>query len=71
MERVLSFEEVLETVEQLSLDEQEMLTDIVRRRIIERRRTELARDIQEAQSEYKAGNVRPATPDELMEEILS
>jgi U3 small nucleolar ribonucleoprotein component len=71
MEKTLSFGEVLDTVEQLSLEDQEALTDIIRRRIIERRRAELAKDIQEAQEEFKAGNVRPVTPDELIAEILS
>jgi hypothetical protein len=71
MEKVLSFGEVLETVEQLSLEDQAMLIDIIRRRIIEQRRSELAKDIQEAQKEFKAGNARRVTPDELMAEILS
>jgi len=71
MEKTLSFGEVLDTVEQLSLEDQEALTDIIRRRIIERRRAELAKDIQEAQEEFKTGNVRPVTPDELIAEILS
>jgi U3 small nucleolar ribonucleoprotein component len=71
MEKTLSFGEVLDTVEQLSLEDQEALTDIIRRRIIERRRAELAQDIQEAQEEFKAGNARLVTPDELIAEILS
>lgn len=71
MDKTLSFGEVLETVEQLSLEDQAALIDIIRRRIIEQRRSELAKDIQEAQKEFKAGNARPATPDELMAEILS
>jgi U3 small nucleolar ribonucleoprotein component len=71
MEKTLSFGEVLDTVEQLSLEDQEALTDIIRRRIIEQRREELAKDIQEAQEEFKAGNAHPVTPDELMAEILS
>ena len=71
MEKTLSFGEVLETVEQLSLEDQEALIDIIRRRIIEQRRAELAKEIQEAQREFKAGHTRPVTPDELMREILS
>jgi U3 small nucleolar ribonucleoprotein component len=70
MEKTLTFGEVLDTVEQLSLEDQEALTDIVRRRIIERRREELAKDIQEAQEEFNAGNALPVTPDELIAEIL-
>jgi hypothetical protein len=42
MESVLPFGEVLEAVDKLSLEEQETLIEIIRRRIIERRRTEIA-----------------------------
>jgi hypothetical protein len=71
MESELAFEEVLEVVDRLSLEEQETLVEIVHRRVIERRREELAREIQEAQKEFQAGQCRPTTPDELMAEILS
>ncbi len=71
MGKTLSFGEVLERAEQLSLEDQEALIDIVRRRLIEQRRVELAKDIREAQEELRAGNVRAVTVDELMREILS
>lgn len=70
MESVLAFGEVLEVVDKLSLEEQETLIEVVRRRIIERRREELAKEIQDAQKEFQAGLCRPVTPDELMAEIL-
>lgn len=70
MESVLAFGEVLEVVDKLSLEEKETLIEIVRRRIIERRREELAKEIQDAQEEFRAGHCRPVTPDELMSEIL-
>jgi hypothetical protein len=70
MESVLAFGEVLEVVDNLSLEEQETLIEVVRRRVIERRREELAKEIQEAQKEFQAGLCRPVTPDELMTEIL-
>ena len=71
MERTLAFGEVLEAADKLSLREQEALMDVVQRRIIERQREELAREMQEAQKEFQAGHCHPATPDELMTEILS
>lgn len=71
MGKTLSFHEVLETVQRLSLGDQEALMEVVRRRIIEQRRAELARDIREAQEEFQAGKVRRATPDELKRELLS
>lgn len=71
MENTSSFGKVLETVDRLPLEDQEALIEILHGRIIERRRAELAKDIQDAQKEFKAGHARPATPDELMAEILS
>ena len=71
MENVLAFGEVLEAADELSLEEQETLIEVIRRRVIERRREELAREIQDAQKEFQAGYCRPMTPDELMMEILS
>jgi tryptophan 2,3-dioxygenase len=71
MEQLIPFEEVLEAIEQLSLDEQETLLDIVQRRVAERGRKLLAAEIQEARQEFATGGCHPATADELMEEILS
>ncbi len=70
MERVLAFGEVLEVVDTMSLEEQETLIEVVHRRIIERRREELVKEVQDAQKEFQAGHCHPMTPDELMAEIL-
>ena len=71
MEQFVSFGEVLESIEKLSLDEQETLMDIVQRRIAERSRKVLKAEIQEAHQEFAEGQCQPATADELMKEILS
>ncbi len=71
MPAALPFREVLEAVDSLPLEEQEEVMDVVRRRIIERRRCELARDIADAEAELEAGGCEAKTPDELMREILS
>ena len=71
MESVMTFGEVLEAADQLSLDEQETLADLLHRRTIERRRQQLALEMAEARQEYEAGDCQPVTPDELMAEILA
>ena len=70
MEKGTSFAEVLEAADELPLDDQESLAEILHRRVIERRREELAREVLQAQQEYERGRCRPATTDELMAEIL-
>ena len=65
------FEEVLEDIETLSLEDQEILIEILHRRIVERRREELAQDVQQARQEFQAGQCRPVTPEQLLNEIES
>ena len=71
MERVMTFGEVLDAADQLSLEEQETLADVLHRRIVEGRRRQLALEVAEARQEYQAGDCQPTTPDELMAEILA
>ena len=67
----ITFNDVLESVDKLSLDEQETLTEVIHRRLIERRRAELTKEIQNAQREFKEGSCQPATPSDILREILS
>ncbi|MBN1396383.1 MAG: hypothetical protein JW959_15265 [Pirellulales bacterium] len=71
MQNSTAFSELLDAADKLSLDEQEALVEILRHRMAEYRRAELAKEIQDAEQEYKAGRCRPVTPDELMGEVLS
>jgi len=71
MIEILSFGQVVEAADNLSEEEQETLIDLLSRRLIERRREKLAKEIKDAQQEFKAGLCKPATSDEIMKEILS
>lgn len=71
MEKGASFAEVLEVADGLPLDDQESLAEILHRRFIERRRSELAREALEARQEYEQGQCRPVTVDALLSEILA
>jgi len=51
MANSISFGEVVEAADKLSLEEQETLVDILHRRMIEQRKDELVKDIQEAKRE--------------------
>ena len=67
----LPFGEILEAADELPTEDQEALIAILKNRIRERRRAELLQDIREAEKEFREGKCQPATPDELMREILS
>ena len=71
MANAISFHEVLDAVEQLPIDEQESLIDLLRRRIAEYRRQEIAALVSSAQEEYRNGKLTPESPDDIMQSILS
>ena len=71
MDKVLPFGEVLDAAHSLSLEEQEALLEVLHRRVVEHRREELAKDIQQAHQEFQAGQCRPVTAADLMNEIAS
>lgn len=45
--------------------------DTVRKRLAERRRDELVKDLQAARKEFKSGKLCPATPSEIMRKVLA
>lgn len=67
----MRFAEVLDAADQLSLDEQANLVDVLNRRIVERRRDQLAEEIQQARREHAAGQCKPATPEQIFKDLLS
>ena len=70
MAKAQLFGQILEGIETLSIEDQEVLAEILHRRIVERRREELVHDVQMAQQEFQAGQSRPVTPDKLTGELL-
>ena len=64
-----SFQELIESVEALPLDDQEILMDIINRRIIEQRRDELVADMEESLQAYRKGEVRIGTVDDLLRDL--
>jgi hypothetical protein len=74
-----TFADLIETAEQLPIEEQEDLVHILKNRLRdsakptlhERKRAELIKDVAEAQQEFAQGKCKPLTPEQIMEEILS
>jgi hypothetical protein len=62
--------ELLDAVDELPIEKQVALVDIVRRRLIEHRREELTREIEEARRDLQAGRCIPRTPDEILRDIF-
>ncbi|MFZ2348903.1 MAG: hypothetical protein WAW99_01545 [Candidatus Bipolaricaulis anaerobius] len=62
------FQEVIEMVETLPPDDQALLIDLIRQRLMQHRRNELAADIAEARNAYKRGEVRRGTAADVVRE---
>jgi hypothetical protein len=65
----ITFQKALEIIESLPEEQRESLIDIVKRRLIEERRDRLVQNIKEAKGEYKRGEIKRGTVDDLMHEI--
>ncbi len=68
---VVSFADLVEMIDRLPLEEREGLVDVVRKRIAEDGRRRIAASIRAARREHSRGKCKPATPEELMREILA
>jgi preprotein translocase subunit SecA len=66
MQASISLNQVLRNISELSVEEQFYLSDLLQKRLIEMRRTEIANRVQEAEENYRSGNVRSGTVAELM-----
>lgn len=71
MDKAILFNELLDAVDHLSLDDQESLIDVVRHRIAECHRQEIFSLISSARKEYQQSKLSPETPQDIMNSILS
>ena len=63
------FQKAIDAVEALPADDQALLIDIIRQRLIQQRRAELTAEVAEARAAYQRGEVHRGTVAELMEEL--
>ena len=64
-----TFEQILEQVSKLPIDQQELLIEIIKLRTADERRKVLAQDSLEALEEFRKGNLKTLTATETMIEI--
>jgi DNA-binding NtrC family response regulator len=64
-------DQILDEIASLSLDEQEMLVDILKKRHIEQKRVRIARDVREAQREHQKGMTKRGTIEDLVKDLES
>lgn len=70
MEHALRFGDVVEAADHLTFEEQEELIEIVQKRMIAKRRSELLMDIGNAEREFRQGQCGVMTADEAVEKLF-
>ncbi len=64
-----SLDKVLDEAMDLPLEQQEMLIQILQRRMIERRRDEIAQDAAASLAEFRAGKLKAQTANDAIAEL--
>ena len=65
----MTFSDIVDAADDLSVDEQETLVGILRRRIAQRNRDALVRDVAEARGELQTGQARASSVGNIMDEV--
>ena len=68
---IMTFAQIVEKAETLTLDEQEELVDLLSKRIHEKRRDEIVEGIEQARKEHQEGKSKVYSADALRAELLS
>ncbi|MCH8828000.1 MAG: hypothetical protein IID45_00325 [Planctomycetes bacterium] len=66
-----TFSEVVDAADCLSVDEQETLLEILRRRIAKRNRDALVCDVADAREEFQNGKTQATSVNDIMDEVRS
>ena len=64
-----ALQQAIESVESLPIEDQEILLDILQKRLQERRRTNLYQEVSEIKQEFVAGNVKFGSVDQFLAEL--
>ena len=65
------FADAVEAAGQLPDDDQRALIDLLQRRLADAGRRRLVAEVQEARVQFAGGQCRPATPDDILRDVLS
>ncbi len=65
----LSFQDLIDAIESLPLDDQSTLVEIINKRIIERWREELVAEVKEAREAFSRGEVKRGTVKDLRKNL--
>jgi 5-bromo-4-chloroindolyl phosphate hydrolysis protein len=64
-----AFQQAIETVEKLSLEEQQILLETLQKRLHQQRRTLLSQEIEQIRQEVVQGNVKFGSVEQFLEQL--
>lgn len=64
-----AFQRAIEGVEMLPVDDQLLLVEIIKQRLIQHRRAELVAVVAQARESYRTANVRRGSAEDLLQEL--
>lgn len=67
---IISFQEIIDSLEKLSIDEQDYLFELIKKRRIEKRRLEIANNAQATLECFKQGTAKTESVDDLIADLL-
>jgi len=65
----MSFQDLIDAVETMPLDDQAMLVNLINKRIQEKRRSDLLAEVQEARDAFRRGEVKRGSFEDLMKDL--
>ena len=67
---ITSFQEIIDSMEQLSFDEQDYLFELIKKRRIEKRRSEIAADAKATLEAFLQGKAKKGSVEDLIADLL-
>ncbi len=67
--QTLSFQDLIEAVEAMPLEDQSIFVELINKRIIEKRRAELVADVEDSRRAFESGNVKRGSLRDLMKDL--
>jgi hypothetical protein len=67
--RTSAFQQAIESVENLSLEDQEILLDLLQKRLHQAKRTKLSQEITEVRQEFAEGNLQYGSVEQFLAEV--
>ena len=67
--QTLSFQDLIEAVEAMPLEDQSIFVELINKRIIEKRRAELVAEVRAARNAFESGDVKRGSIRDLMKDL--